>query len=764
MLLFLLPPASSLAQTRAEFNPAQATLQIEKIDRALKHANAGQLGDAITQIGNLREQANHCASSAQADLGNVDKALAAIGPVAPGEPAYITRQRDALLGKKAHLTGRVAECRLLVVRIDVALSKITAFGQQLLTDHLTQRGPTDWDFILDYVYSPKKMSVPDAAALLRDSGLDLLTPWLSVSLLALALAAAGLGFWLKRMLLRAAAAIRSNTFVARLGQAITASLSHYSVVLLPFTAAGLFMLGLAYAHTPFPILALLPLAAVIYVLLFATAHFFLAPFSPARKVVALPSGTERAMTACLKVLLTLITAGVLLYLLSMHERPPYRLLLLGRAVLITLFTVNLIWLFWIIAGLPPLRRKRHLLRAVLSSILLFVPVSEWLGYRNLSIYLLRGLLLSMLLISATWFAGKLIKEFFEGLDSGHYEWQRRIRARLGLKEHEHITGVKWLLFLATIALWSGFILGILRVWGMSDTAMSVIFGYLSSGFTLGKIQIVPLRIIEGLFIFSVLTLLLRWARHALEKRWLARTRMDRGEREALVTIVGYVGFTIALLIGLSIAGVNLASLAIIAGAMSVGIGFGLQNVVNNFISGIILLFERPIKVGDWIAVGGTEGYVRKISIRSTQIQTFDRADVIVPNSELISNQVTNWMFHDMFGRIRVPVGVAYGSDTALVKQLLLDIANAHDQVIKDHRAPPPKVYFLGFGDSALNFELRCVVHNINNSYDVRSDLNFAIDAAFRKHGIEMPFTQRDVHIRDWPSIPSEKQEPSDPSS
>lgn len=225
--------------------------------------------------------------------------------------------------------------------------------------------------------------------------------------------------------------------------------------------------------------------------------------------------------------------------------------------------------------------------------------------------------------------------------------------------------------------------------------------------------------------------------------------MDRGAREALVSITGYVGVAVAILIALGVAGVEFSNLAIIAGALSVGIGFGLQNIVSNFVSGLILLFERPIKSGDWIVVGGTEGYVRRIRMRSTQIQTFDSADVIVPNSELITGQVTNWMLQDIGGRIRVPIGVAYGSDTTLVKETLLGIARRHPQVINDEAGREPKVLFLSFADNSLQFELRCYIRQIDKSLDVKSEMNFAIEAAFRERGIEIPFPHREVHIKNW---------------
>jgi small-conductance mechanosensitive channel len=224
--------------------------------------------------------------------------------------------------------------------------------------------------------------------------------------------------------------------------------------------------------------------------------------------------------------------------------------------------------------------------------------------------------------------------------------------------------------------------------------------------------------------------------------------MEPSARDALVTSFGYVAIGISVIVALSVAGISFSNLAIIAGALSVGIGFGLQNVVNNFVSGIIMLVERPVRNGDWIIVGNTEGYVQRISIRSTTIQTFDRADVIVPNSDLISGQVTNWTLGNTWGRAKVKVGVAYGSDVETVIAILLDVAKKHPEVFTgDPQLPDPYVLFLDFGDSSLDFELRAIIHNINRRLHVISDLNRAINAEFNKAGIEIPFPQRDVHFR-----------------
>lgn len=278
--------------------------------------------------------------------------------------------------------------------------------------------------------------------------------------------------------------------------------------------------------------------------------------------------------------------------------------------------------------------------------------------------------------------------------------------------------------------------------------------WIVNGFMIGEIRIQPLSILLGLLFLYIFLKASRFIRSKIESSWLNATHLSKSEREAAGALIWYVAIVISVVVGMSIAGINITNLALIAGALSVGIGFGLQNIVSNFISGIILLFEQPVKRGDWIKVGDTEGFVKEINVRSTRVQTFDRSDVLVPNSDLITNQVTNWTLTDPIGRIIIPIGVAYGSDVDKVRDVLLEVARNHPATVLGHsEVPDPRVLFMRFGDSSLDFELRMFVKNIADMYVITSQVNFEIVRAFNAAKIEIPFPQRDLHIKDWRHSP-----------
>lgn len=263
---------------------------------------------------------------------------------------------------------------------------------------------------------------------------------------------------------------------------------------------------------------------------------------------------------------------------------------------------------------------------------------------------------------------------------------------------------------------------------------------------LGSNQI-TIQTIISLIVFSILLFYLTGKlRKIVVEKLLIKTKMDIGAQQATGSIIRYFFLVVGFIIILQTMGIDLTALNVLAGAVGIGLGFGLQNVVNNFISGIIILFERPIKVGDRIEVGNVEGDVVRVGGRSTEVVTNDNISIIVPNSKFITENIINWSHNDRKVRFRIPVSVAYGSDVHLVKRLLLEVAEEVPDVLDD---PVPGVRLMEFGESGLKFELRAWSTTlIHRKGLLISNLNFGILDKFNKHGIEIPFPQRDLRIRD----------------
>src|SRR6185436_17591857 len=283
------------------------------------------------------------------------------------------------------------------------------------------------------------------------------------------------------------------------------------------------------------------------------------------------------------------------------------------------------------------------------------------------------------------------------------------------------------------------------LWQDASSFIAQVWSYLTQQFTFGRITVSVSSVVIGAVVMVLTILISRWAGRFIERRIASRRHIDPGLRYTISRLVKYLVLMIGMLVALKQAfAVDLTSIAVIFTALSVGIGFGLQYLAADIASGFILLFERPVRVGDRITIGDDEGDVQSINLRTTVVATNDRISIIVPNSKLVSQRLINWSYGDPRARISIPVSVAYGSDIELVTKTLLAAAEEVDNILRD---PTPKVQFLKFGDWSLDFRLLVWTNRPRLHTQIRSDINYRIERLFRQERIEIPFPQTELRLR-----------------
>lgn len=374
---------------------------------------------------------------------------------------------------------------------------------------------------------------------------------------------------------------------------------------------------------------------------------------------------------------------------------------------------------------------------------------SFLGYPELSLFIFNHVIVSLLICGAFEILRRSLVDILRKIIvSGPWMKTYRHNKRLILKIEF------WLKVFIYPAIALLLVFALLNFWGLPGDFMISVAKKLLFGFKIGGIQLSLLAVILGIVVFFGSLALVRLLKRNLAENVLATIDMDDGIKHSLISGVGFIGFIISTLLAIIAVGIDLTNLAFIAGALSVGIGFGLQDVIKNLVAGIIILLERPFRVGDWVVLSGVEGTIKQINIRSTELQSFNRTSVIIPNATLISSSVTNMTHGDNISRQSIAVGVAYGSDVKKVRDILLECAIKSKLVMKN---PAPYVLFKDFGSSSLDFELRFYVNDIWKGWTSPSELRYEIYRRFDEEGIEIPFPQVVVNR---PS--SEKQhEPDD---
>lgn len=383
------------------------------------------------------------------------------------------------------------------------------------------------------------------------------------------------------------------------------------------------------------------------------------------------------------------------------------------------------------------KRHRILIESLGTLLLVGCIILNILGYQVLAYRLTTSTLLSLGIIFLTIMIIHGIAKLYHTF-TAHVRWQDKLHRFFGYQSQQVIFEfvIMKFVFQSIVVALSLFLIG--QCWDFATDFVDSLFVPIFDGIHWSNMTFYPARMVMGIVVFCFVYLLFR----AISTR-ISRYHQFQEEEDtqvAVASIIIYLGFGAAVITGLLIAGFDFTGLAIVAGALSVGIGLGLQSIVNNFVSGLILLIEKPIRPGDRISVDNVEGFVKKIRVRSTQITTPFREDIIIPNSDLITRRVTNFMFSDTYGRISCEVGVAYDADAELVRTLLLQVANAHDEIVKT-KANQPTVIFRAFGENKLIFQLCGMIKDVNKKSLVQSELNFSINALFREHHVHFPVTQ-----------------------
>lgn len=710
-------------------------------------------------LDDLQRKARETAEAARREAAVLRSDLAALGPPpaeeAPPEAPNVVARRQQLNEDIAAADGMVKEAELAIARSRRILEGVnsvrrTRFTQRILARSSSALAPSLWRKALPEFKSDWQSWTDAMAGLAAKDGPDDST-WEIGKHLAMGLAVALLlAFPLRSGLIRRfgyVAVEGAPTYMQRLW---AAAFTGVVGSLLPSIAAGAIYLGLLYDEVlsdPMVDTARNALAALVGVFFIAGfSRAALAPAHPEWRLVPINDRGARVVSWAVTALAVLYAVESLLEG-GLWQQSSVELMAARKFVFSLLVSGVLLVLLqrsvWFQDEATPVGPGWQRFRYFLELLVAAIPISAVFGYVVLSWFLATQLVLSAGLWVAVALAYRIVGESVGHALTGNSWLGRWARSDLELSAD----GAEMLAFWMGGALqWLVLALGVLAfmmLWGYAEKDLAAALHSAFFGFRIGEIEISLAQVLVAIGLFAAFLALTRMLQRALDQHIFPRTRLDGGIRHSIRSGVGYVGFTLAAMLAISTVGIDLSNLAIIAGALSVGIGFGLQNIVNNFVSGLILLVERPIKVGDWIVVGDQQGYVKKISVRATEIATFDRASVFVPNSSLISGNLMNRTHADKTGRVQLPVGIAYGADPVRAREILLEVALAHPEV---RRNPAPMALFRGFGDSALNFELFAYLLDVEKTLSVTSDLCFAIHEAFKREGIGIPFPQRDTRI------------------
>ncbi|MFZ2871691.1 mechanosensitive ion channel family protein [Zavarzinia sp.] len=759
----------------------QVTTQIatwtSQLDAIEKQIGAGTLAEE--DLPELRREIDATLSAARAlaDLANAALAdkrqlLDALGPPpaddSTKEAPEVARQRASLNSDIADLDGRAKRAQVIATRAESMLGIVVETSRQQLAARILGRETSP--FAIDLWREGLPQTIEALSALAdtprqwweSDGTPDKVAAAWPTVLLVIAFATV-MGWPIRRWLLRRGGPrmdIPAPPYGRRVLAACAAGLASCAIPVLAIASiyGSLEAHGLLFGGIE-ELARGLAVGLSLYFVIAGFSHVALQPHLPQWRVARLSEDSADTLDARLKFLAVILGLNSFIWI-------GFRLDGSGdafRTIVNVFMNATLAFGLWPMLGDRAWRRseaavsleatggeavdprKYATARRLLRLFVLAIPLTAAAGYYNLSDYIARNIILAGLLFGMFSALSTIVGELAAAMLNAPDGSLRKVRTALGFSDEAGGMAHFWITGFFNVVLAGVLFTLFLPSAGVPWDDIAAFFETGISGVHIGNFTISFTDILLGIVIFVVALRLTRMVQRLLERRLLPQTRLDTGVQNSIKSAAGYVGTTIGIVIAISVAGIDFSNIAIIAGALSVGIGFGLQNIVNNFISGLIVLVERPVKVGDWVIIGGNEGIVKRINVRATEIETFKRATVIVPNGELISQSLVNYTLHNKMGRVDIPVGVAYGTDPGQVEKVLFEVAANHKAVLS---FPKPRVLFQNFGASTLDFELRCFVANVEESLVVRTELMFAVERIFREREIEIPFPQSDINIRD----------------
>ncbi len=758
--------AALLVRWNFQLDLIKAELQKKDVDETILSALRGQAESMQAEMLKVGNQAG-------IKLENMQRLLDALGPPpadnAPPEETSVTLQRGELQDQYAKYEGQQKQSELAFARANQVLQDISSKLIDQRTVELLVRGPSPLSWSVVVSAGPHLV---DVLRQLIEAPIEEWAPVLAQGDMPsrpqgplIALLVAFIVIWpIRRWLLAHYVRDRCEELPSFARKTITAIMVGLARGILPamiFIAPLVVMLNLDHERGIAGDMVVALLQGITLVLIASgLARATLAPFSiTSWRMTPFTHRSSRRLYKRIVGLSTLLAClHFINYPAQRHLDIPNDLIIFYdfvTAIVLAGFVLTMLPArLWrpraelVVETLEPGQRRPitagTMLRFGVGFFVLLLPITSLFGYANLSNYLGDNFFKSSLVFGLWVVLHGLVRDVTTVI-------LERIAGNSATAESTSEAGDSdqgvlhfWLTLALDMVLALSASLVLITIWGLAWKDLKSWLITVANGIQIGSYTFSITDLLAAITVFIVILVITRTTQRIMESSIFPKTRLDIGVRNSLKAAVGYIGLIFGVMLAVSTVGLDLSNLAIIAGALSVGIGFGLQTVVNNFVSGLILLIERPVKVGDWIVVGGHEGFVKSINIRATEIESFHRASVIIPNSELLSSSLVNWTHKDTSARADIPVGVAYGSDTKKVEEILLQCAKDNPKV---NSWPLPFVLFQNFGDSSLDFELRFYIAQADQVFRTSSEVRFAIDQAFRENGVEIPFPQRDIHVR-----------------